>query len=673
MKYSKNFDCNKTEQAKNKLIKYIQDDWKIFVDTCSFLYEKADIFFPFLIECLTEYNGKIFVSTRVIEELSKKSGDKNLEVKANNALNYIKQMQSKNIVDIRGDKNDNFADNVFQVVFTKFRMRHKLLLITQDVNLAEDINSLNDNKSVKGYPIHVQKISRFGFLSSFNFSDDKTRKKEKFTSPTNTVKSNEKIDKFKLATELTKLTDITLNPSFIPAEGDEVLGSGAKVRLLSKISEGGEGIIYETNTPYVAKIYKKEKNTLLRYEKIKLMASKRLVCAGICYPIDILFNQRNEFVGYLMPKAKGKTLQRSFFIKPLLEKNFPSWNKLDSVRLCITILEKIKYLHDRNIILGDINPENILLVSPTEVYFVDTDSYQLEGFPCPVGTVNYTAPEIQKKGNYKDYLRTFGNENFAIATLLFMIMLPGKPPYAQQGGESQQQNILNMDFSYPFEEYSNKKTADGPWRYMWSHLTYELKKAFFYTFRKNGEYSMEDTRLNVDKWLAIFRTYENLLSSGKLTEQDAMSMELFPTRHKKHPNATYITCKVCQEEVNEEFSKVGVCSPCLKRSEQYTCAKCSKKIVYNNYQKYVKQQPKPNLCHTCENIAYESTCIDCNNSFSLSKQEYAYFQSKGFDMPKRCKNCRGTKGGNPMKAKQSSKSVIGRNTSSSIFNLFKLF
>ena len=42
------------------------------------------------------------------------------------------------------------------------------------------------------------------------------------------------------------------------------------------------------------------------------------------------------------------------------------------------------YLHERNIIMGDINALNILVVSPTEVYFVDTDSYQIEEFPCPV-------------------------------------------------------------------------------------------------------------------------------------------------------------------------------------------------------------------------------------------------------------------------------------------------
>ena len=64
-----------------------------------------------------------------------------------------------------------------------------------------------------------------------------------------------------------------------------------------------------------------------------------------------------------------------------------------------------------------------------------------------------------------------------------MIMLPGKPPYSQQGGEDPISNIINMDFSYPFGDNSNKKTPHGPWRFIWSHLTYNLKGKLLYIIR----------------------------------------------------------------------------------------------------------------------------------------------------------------------------------------------
>lgn len=136
------------------------------------------------------------------------------------------------------------------------------------------------------------------------------------------------------------------------------------------------------------------------------------------------------------------------------------------VELCITILKKIGYLHKNGIILGDINPDNILVKSPKEVYFVDCDSYQVDGYPCPVGTIPFTPPELQNKGHYNSYLRTIGNENFAVAVLLFSLMVTGQMPYNQKDGESAQQNIIDMNFSYPLGEASNKKTPAGQWRFL---------------------------------------------------------------------------------------------------------------------------------------------------------------------------------------------------------------
>ena len=67
-------------------------------------------------------------------------------------------MLTAGYVEIRGEKSDNFADNVFQVVFTKFRMTNRLLLITQDNNLAKDILALNNNRSVKAKQVRAKEL-----------------------------------------------------------------------------------------------------------------------------------------------------------------------------------------------------------------------------------------------------------------------------------------------------------------------------------------------------------------------------------------------------------------------------------------------------------------------------------------------------------------------------------
>ena len=678
-------------RAMNNL-EYYFSNYKIFIDTCSILHFASEKFWLNVVPIIQKTDNKIIVPVRAVDEIKKHCANTDkpeLMDKAQKELETINRLLSAGLIELRGEETDNFADNVFQVVFTKFRMTHKLLLITQDGDLASDIFNLNNIKSVKANPVAVKRINKYGFLSNFYFNQNQSKDRvgsNKDTSNKDTSTKNTDIEDtileneaFALTKRITDIPDDPLTVSVIPGEGNSAyVLQGEKqieIKLNEAVATGGEGTIYITNTPYVAKIYKKEKINKRKYEKIKLMLSKNIECEGICYPVACLYNRDKQFVGFLMPKARGKELQRSLFIKPLFLKNFPNWRKRDTVELCVTILEKIKYLHDRNIIMGDINPSNILVVSPKEVHFVDTDSYQIEGFPCPVGTINYTAPEIQRK-NFDSFLRTMGNENFAVATLLFMIMLPGKPPYSQQGGESPIDNIIKMDFSYPFGEQSNRKTPDGPWRFIWSHLTYDMKEAFYQTFRKDGETSTEKTRLSVDEWLSKFKYYLYLLDSGKLGEQDKMSEEIFPNRHKKNPNVTYTRCTLCQREVPEETCRNGICKECLNTGEVYRCSKCGKEILYTNYQKYIKNSKKHDICQECfeyGNEVYSTEfCTDCGRLFEITNRQYDFYRSKGLYLPKRCNPCRKNRqsysttstASSPTYSRSTSSNSTTRNTSS---------
>jgi len=596
--------------------------FKIFIDTCSLLNVAANAFWSHVIPILQREGKKVIVPFRVYEEVKKfaenpalcaKKGDPNLNRNAKAALKRIAILQKGNIVDVFGDPHDNFADNVFQTVFTQFRLKYNLMLITQDNSLARDILAIGKSKSVQTKNrILVERICKDGRLGMFHFTPsqyaDQIISEERAQIPDDEC--------FAFATSVRKV-DGVLTVSSIPTEGSEVIfefkGKCNRIQLLKALSSGGEGTIYTTNRAgIVAKIYKREKIDRAKLEKIRLMVEKNIACQGVCLPHALLYNQQQEFVGYVMQEAKGKNLQTCLFIPRLLNKTFPNWTKTHTVTLCVTILKKLKYLHDRNVILGDINPNNILVVSSTEVYFVDTDSYQIEGFPCPVGRINYTAPEIQRK-DFSLFLRTLGNERFAVATLLFMIMLPGKPPYSLQGGENQIDNIINGDFAYASGSRSNKKAPEGLWRYCWSHLPRYLKDDFYETFHKDGKHHAEKARYSTGAWLKKFERYLELLQSRKLIEQDAMSAYIFPTRLKKNPNDTYVRCSICGNEVKEDWTEQGICSSCLKKGETYRCAECGCEMMYTNYQKYIKKSGKYET-RNLENMKYVGTVIACTTT-----------------------------------------------------------
>lgn len=134
-----------------------------------------------------------------------------------------------------------------------------------------------------------------------------------------------------------------------------------------------------------------------------------------------------------------------------------------------------------------------------------------------------------------------------------MIMLPGKPPYAQQGGENMDENILKMNFSYPFEKKSTQKTPAGSWGYIWSHLPYRLKKEFYHTFMKDGDFSKEKSRLSVDNWLETFNEYLTLINNGILRSKDEMSDELFPTRYNKEDTDIPVQTISIKNNTNQNF------------------------------------------------------------------------------------------------------------------------
>ena len=165
---------NAEERALNNL-EYYFSNYKIFIDTCSLLHFASDQFWLHAVPIIQKTANKIIVPVRAMEEIKKHctNTDKpELKKKAQSSLENLNKLISAGFLELRGEETDNFADNVFQVVFTKFRMTHKLLLITQDGDLASDINNLNSVKSVKANSVYVKRINKYGFLSNFEFNQN---------------------------------------------------------------------------------------------------------------------------------------------------------------------------------------------------------------------------------------------------------------------------------------------------------------------------------------------------------------------------------------------------------------------------------------------------------------------------------------------------------------------
>ena len=603
------------------LEQFVSGGTRIFIDTCSMLEDSFPLFLEHMIPLLKKHDNRIIVPLAVCKELGhhlENPSKPELRRPAIRALQILEQYKDS-YLRILGENSDSFPDNLFQELYIQFRQEFRMLFITQDKGLAVDILNNNDSNSVRAYAAVVKRITPQGYLNSMQVirENGKWIVPKRETVAVDKIFSQQSAGAFRTCEKPTGMLDEVLPLTEVPGEYDVVYAMNprteqfAELELGELIASGGEGSVYKTNTNFAAKIFKEDKVTARRRKKVLLMTKKELEYGGISFPVIPLFNSHSEFVGYLMKKAVGEELRTSIFCPiPKFREKHPDWKREDLVRLCITILRKIEYLHSKNIIMGDINPGNILVKSPTEVFFVDTDSYQIEDLPCPVGQCNYTAPEIQGK-EYNSFLRTMGNENFAIATLLFQILLPGKLPYSHAGGGKQNENILEMNFPYCLGENGNKNEPGGQWKFMWSHLTYAVKEAFYNTFQKGMAHADESHRLSAAEWIEILSKYHTLLHRGILAKNDPMSESIFPTRFKAGNGALWAVCKHCGERFPYYKSNNG------------------------------KNSNPPSYCPECRKTICEwVTCEDCGEEFPIYVPELDFYKGKNYEIPKRCPACR---------------------------------
>jgi serine/threonine protein kinase len=369
------------------------------------------------------------------------------------------------------------------------------------------------------------------------------------------------------------------------------------------LGKGGEGIVFENilDDNQIIKIYKKEKSSDDIKKKLTLMTEKiDINHEGICWPLDLL--DINGRTAYSSPKAKGIDLAL-LVRKPIMEE-YKFIDRKYMVNLGIDIIEKIQYLHKKNILLGDINLQNILVdIKRCKSFFVDTDSYQIANFRCPVGSVAFTAPEIQHK-NFKTFERTIENENFAIATLLFILLHAGQSPYTFKGGSTPQKNIAEQNFTYPYGQDITNLTPDGIYENMWNMLSSNMKKAFYDCF-KSG------LRPSTKEWSILFYQYRNEIDAEECVN------DLFPTSYSRtsdHTNFNYDNKKFesmgdAKNIINENGEGFGILELGTKAG----------KLLYYRESSYYEEKRDFNFTdfHRQANLTYTSSTIQSDDNIIM--------------------------------------------------------
>ncbi|TWT99694.1 Protein kinase domain protein [Botrimarina colliarenosi] len=210
------------------------------------------------------------------------------------------------------------------------------------------------------------------------------------------------------------------------------------VPLGDAIGAGGEGTVFEINghPKLLAKVYHKASLNDQHDHKLRTLVSLGAEdLLGIAaWPRALLFDPRTKAVrGLMMDRVADAHPLHELYGTTSRSRTFPQaqWGHL--VLAARNLAAAFGTLHERGVLVGDVNQGNLLVDGKMCVRMIDCDSFQVTHrkhvFRCPVGTPHFTPPELQSM-KLADVDRTAEHDAFGLAILIFHLLFVGRHPFA---------------------------------------------------------------------------------------------------------------------------------------------------------------------------------------------------------------------------------------------------
>lgn len=303
------------------------------------------------------------------------------------------------------------------------------------------------------------------------------------------LEKRQHLDAFYLETdqyhEVIEIEDITT--VYSPKYGYLQLDASSKLR-------GGEGYVYHTYQNLMCKLFRGHHQNYFNHKKILDMLTIEMNNSFVIWPKDAVYYD-NTFVGFVMDEVKG-----SLTLDDLRDVGFEGYTILDRFKLALEFLKHVNYLHQKNIVIGDIKLPNILVKGPEELYIIDTGSFQVFDYPCTVFTKEYTN-KVYTSDMLKKELRDVEDEYYAVNKVIFEIMMLKGPHYSPENIEI---DLDSVDRPFTYKMKLPKNTQDlFPHEQIWFSLSERMREYFYYFFEKGTITYLDDWIQELSSFIRI--------------------------------------------------------------------------------------------------------------------------------------------------------------------------
>lgn len=214
---------------------------------------------------------------------------------------------------------------------------------------------------------------------------------------------------------------------------------GRILTAAAEVGRGGEGTVFRIveDSAIVVKVLHAQsaEATLLKVGAMSTLSQATELKDACSWPIDIVRDvHTGKRVGFTMPFMSGLYPLETVTIPKMRKRAFPMFSWAHLVNTARNLASAVAAIHRAGVVVGDINPRNVLVGNGTTVVFIDSDSFQVTAagrvYHCNVGTPEYTPPELIG-AQIGGIVRSPGHDCFGLAVLIFQLLMVGKHPFAR--------------------------------------------------------------------------------------------------------------------------------------------------------------------------------------------------------------------------------------------------
>ncbi len=224
------------------------------------------------------------------------------------------------------------------------------------------------------------------------------------------------------------MLDQTIASSALPLDPSDLLSSG------------GEGAVYRHHGQALKLFHRPAPQRTAKLITFQQSDLQQRLPANVLSPQELLVGQGGEVIGYLMPLLPAAA--HSF--KKLAQLGFCQQHGLSlnqELGLLIALRRDLHAIHNQGVVVGDLNEHNLYFelapqvapqagarCSEPSTYWIDVDSFQFAGFPCPVALQQFLDPLLYGVADFSAKA-VFSRESdwYAFAVLLCRVLLKTHP------------------------------------------------------------------------------------------------------------------------------------------------------------------------------------------------------------------------------------------------------